>query len=151
MEQKQLQLQPRLQLLADMVRNGAIGLMITGGRQSFAVGGYYKSALESILPVSLEQRREVRKSSMALMVALDRSGSMAMPIGKLTKMDLANQATLEAFRQLQERDEFGLLAVDSTAHSVLPLQAVAVSARARARTAAPITSISVFIFSLLSI
>lgn len=113
------------QLLADMVRNGAIGLMITGGRQSFAVGGYYKSALESILPVSLEQRREVRKSSMALMVALDRSGSMAMPIGKLTKMDLANQATLEAFRQLQERDEFGLLAVDSTAHSVLPLQAVA--------------------------
>ncbi|MEG2076207.1 MAG: vWA domain-containing protein, partial [Victivallaceae bacterium] len=110
------------QLLADMVRNGAIGLMITGGRQSFAVGGYYKSALEAILPVSLEQRREVRKSSMALMVALDRSGSMAMPIGNLTKMDLANQATLEALRQLQGRDEFGLLAVDSAAHWVLPLQ-----------------------------
>ena len=111
-------------LLAGMVKSGSLGLMMTGGRNSFAVGGYYRSPIEEILPVSLEQRQEVRKSSLALIVALDRSGSMAMPVGNRTKIDLANQATLEVFRLMAPQDEFGVIAVDSSPHKVIHLSPV---------------------------
>ena len=111
-------------LLANMVKSGALGLMMTGGRSSFAVGGYYRSPLEEILPVSLEQRREMRKSLLALAVALDRSGSMSAPIGSMTKMDMANLATLEVFRLLMPRDEFSVIAVDSAPHVAIPLTPV---------------------------
>ena len=111
-------------LLADMVKSGALGLMMTGGRSSFAVGGYYRSPLEEILPVSMEQRREMRKSLLALAIALDRSGSMSAPVGNMTKMDMANLATLEVFRLLMPRDEFSVIAVDSSPHVSIPLTPV---------------------------
>lgn len=111
-------------LLAKLVRSGSLGLMMTGGRSSFAVGGYYRSPLEELLPVSMEQRQELRKNLLAIMVALDRSGSMAASIGGLTKMDMANLATAEVLKLLMPRDEFGVIAVDSAAHSVIPLTPV---------------------------
>lgn len=111
-------------LLAELVRSGSLGLLMTGGRSSFAVGGYYRSPLETLLPVSLEQRQELRKNLLAIMVALDRSGSMAAPIGGVTKMDMANLATVEVLKLLMPRDEFGVIAVDSAAHSVIPLTPV---------------------------
>lgn len=110
-----------MRVLAGTVRSGALGLMMTGGRHSFAVGGYYRSPLEELLPVSMEQRREVRKSAVAVMVALDRSGSMSAPVGNLTKMALANRATLEVCKLLHPNDEFGVIAVDSSPHRVIPL------------------------------
>lgn len=110
--------------LAGMVKTGALGLFMTGGRSSYAVGGYYRSPLEPVLPVSMEQRQEQRKAALALMVALDRSGSMAMPIGNRTKMDMANLATLEAYKLMMPQDEFGVIAVDSQAHTVIPLSRV---------------------------
>ena len=111
-------------LLAELVRSGSLGLMMTGGRSSFAVGGYYRSPLEPLLPVAMEQRQELRKNLLAIMVALDRSGSMAASVGGLTKMDMANLATVEVLKLLMPGDEFGVIAVDSSAHSVIPLTPV---------------------------
>ncbi len=113
-----------MELTAGLVKSGALGLMMTGGRSSFALGGYYRSPIEEILPVSMEQRQEMRKSSLALIVALDRSGSMAMSIGNMTKMDMANLATLEVFRLMTPLDEFGVIAIDSQPHTVIPLSPV---------------------------
>lgn len=113
-----------MSLTAGLVKSGALGLMMTGGRSSFALGGYYRSPIEEILPVSMEQRQEMRKSSLALVVALDRSGSMAMSIGNMTKMDMANLATLEVYRLMTPLDEFGVTAVDSQPHVVIPLSEV---------------------------
>src|SRR5262249_49877598 len=67
--------------LAAWVRETGAGLVMTGGRNSYGPGGYYRSPLEPILPVSMELRNEHRKLSLAIVVALDRSGSMAVPIG----------------------------------------------------------------------
>ena len=53
------------------------GLLLTGGTASFGVGGYFKSALDPYLPVSMEIQNEHRKLSLAMAVVLDRSGSMA--------------------------------------------------------------------------
>jgi len=49
---------------------------------------------------------------------------MAMPVAGGTKMDMANQAAYEAYKLLMPMDEFGVIAVDSAAHVVLPLTAV---------------------------
>jgi Mg-chelatase subunit ChlD/uncharacterized membrane protein len=98
------------------------GLLVTGGTASFGVGGYFKSELDSHLPVSMEIRNEHRKLSLAMAVVLDRSGSMAMPAGDgRTKMDLANLGTCAAIETLGPLDEIGVIAVDSAAHLVQPL------------------------------
>ncbi len=94
---------------------GAVGL--TGGKQSFGLGGYYKSPLEAVLPVTMELRKETRKTRVAMVIALDRSGSMMAPAGAgLTKMDLANRGTAQVVDMLADSDELGVLAVDTEAH-----------------------------------
>lgn len=110
-----------MELIRSLTHNGSLGLMMTGGGRSFAPGGYYRSPIEDVLPVTMEQRQELRKTSLALMVSLDRSGSMAMSAGRMTKMDLANLATIEAMRQLSPDDEFGVTAVDSSVHDIINL------------------------------
>ena len=96
--------------------------MLTGGRASFAPGGYFKSPLDPLLPVSMELRQEHRKLSLAIVVALDRSGSMAMPVaGGRVKMDLANLGTVQVLDLLGPADEFGCIAVDTEPHTIAPL------------------------------
>lgn len=122
-----------LALLRDTVKTGMVGVLLTGGRQSFAVGGYFGSPLDGVLPVTMEQRREMRKSSLAMSVALDRSGSMAAPVAGGTKMDMANQATAHVLSELMPSDEFSAIAVDSSAHIVVPLSKVSELSDARGR------------------
>ena len=98
------------------------GLLVTGGQASFGVGGYFKSELDPHLPVTMEIKNEHRKLSLAMAVALDRSGSMAMPTGDgRTKMDLANAGTCAAIDTLGPLDEIAVVAVDSAAHVITPL------------------------------
>ena len=98
------------------------GLLLTGGGASFGVGGYFRSLLDPYLPVSMEIKNEHRKLSLAMAVVLDRSGSMATPVGDgRTKMDLANLGTCAAIETLGPFDEVAVVAVDSAAHVVSPL------------------------------
>ncbi len=114
-----------MQALADFVSERGGGLWITGGRASFGLGGYHSSPLDPILPVSMELKQEHRKIGMALSIALDRSGSMAMEAAPgVTKMDLANDGTAAAIRLLTPIDSVAVTAVDSSAHRVLALTAV---------------------------
>jgi Mg-chelatase subunit ChlD len=100
------------------------GLLVTGGGASFGLGGYYRSQLDPYLPVSMEIKNEHRKLSLAMAVVLDRSGSMAAPVGDgRTKMDLANLGTCAAIESLGPFDQVGVIAVDSAAHLVQPLVA----------------------------
>lgn len=111
-----------LATIAAMVQNGSTGLLTTGGKNAYALGGYFKSPLDEVMPVSMELKREHRKLSMAIVVVLDRSGSMAASVGDgKTKIDLANLATVEVMNMLSPVDEFGVFAVDSIAHEVVPL------------------------------
>ena len=98
------------------------GVLVTGGPASFGVGGYFKSELDGHLPVSMEIRNEHRKLTLAMVVALDRSGSMAVPAGVgRTKMDLANLGTCAAIETLGPFDEVGVIAIDSAPHVVQTL------------------------------
>ena len=110
--------------LSAWIKHMGGGLLITGGKNSYGNGGYYQSPLEEALPVSLEMRSQMRKVTIAIAVVLDRSGSMMMQVGGRTKMDLANLGAAASLDLLSPMDEFGVLAVDTTPHVILPLQDV---------------------------
>ena len=111
-----------LETLAAWIEHTGGGLFMTGGKSSFGLGGYYRSPLERVLPVSLEMRREHRKLNLAMVVALDRSGSMQMPAGpRRVKMDLANLGAAQVLDLLAPTDEFGVLAVDTVPHTIVEL------------------------------
>lgn len=115
----------RLAALREFVRERGGGLLVTGGRASFGLGGYHRSPLDEVLPVSLEMRQEVRKLGLALVLALDRSGSMAVEVKPgVQKMHLANLGTCAAIELLSPIDSVGVIAVDSAPHEVQPLASV---------------------------
>ncbi len=114
-----------METLAAWVKETGAGLLMTGGRSSYGPGGYYKSPLEPIMPVSMELRNEHRKLALAIVVVLDRSGSMAIPVsGGKVKMDLANLGTAQVLDLLGPMDEFGCIAVDTIPHTIAPLAQV---------------------------
>jgi uncharacterized membrane protein len=115
----------KMERLSQFVEDLGGGLLMTGGKRSFGTGGYFKSPLEEILPVSMELREEHRKLRVAIAVALDRSGSMTAPVkGGKTKMDLANLGTAECVRMLSSQDMIAVIAVDSSPHVIQPLAPV---------------------------
>ena len=127
--------QAGMETLAAWVRETGAGLLMTGGHRAYAPGGYFRSPLEPILPVSMELRHEHRKLALAIVVALDRSGSMAMPVaGGRVKMDLANLGTVQVLDLLGPQDELGVLAVDTEPHVIHAIGPVKDPARVR-RTA----------------
>jgi Mg-chelatase subunit ChlD len=114
-----------METLASWVEETGSGLAMTGGQKSYGPGGYFKSPLERVMPISMEMRREHRKLSVAVVVALDRSGSMSMPAGGgRIKMDLADLGTVSVLDLLSDMDEIGVFAVDTTPHEIVPLDTV---------------------------
>ncbi|MDA1166333.1 MAG: VWA domain-containing protein, partial [Planctomycetota bacterium] len=112
----------KMERLCQFVEDLGGGLLMTGGQRSFGTGGYFRSPLEEILPVSMELREEHRKLRVAIAVALDRSGSMTAPVkGNKTKMDLANLGTAECVRILSSQDMVAVIAVDSSPHVIQAL------------------------------
>ena len=115
----------KMERLAQYVQDLGGGLMLTGGERSFGTGGYFKSPLDAVLPVSLEMRQEHRKLSLAMAIVLDRSGSMSLPVkGNKTKMDLADLGTAECVRMLSAGDSVAVIAVDSQPHVIQALTPV---------------------------
>lgn len=104
------------------VREQGGGFMMVGGKQSFGSGGYFQSAIDNLLPVSMELKNEHRKLSVAMAIVMDRSGSMSMSAGAgKSKMDLANTGAARAVELLGMMDQVCVFAVDSAAHKIVPL------------------------------
>ena len=110
------------------VRDQGGGLLMLGGKNSFGSGGYAGSPIDNVLPVSLELRQEQHKLAVAMVVALDRSGSMSAAVpgggGTRIKMDLADAGAAEAIRQLGPQDAIAVFAVDTQSHLIVPLMNV---------------------------
>lgn len=111
-----------MEAIAQWVEHLGGGLVLTGGRRGFGAGGYHRSPVERISPVTMEIRDEQRKLSVAMAITLDRSGSMAAPAGPgRTKMDLADEGTVAAIELLGPLDQVAVHAVDSEAHRIITL------------------------------
>ncbi len=98
------------------------GLLMAGGKQSFASGGYAKSAIDDLLPVSMELRTEHRKLAVAMAVVMDRSGSMGAEVAPgVTKISLGDEGAARAIDLLGPQDAVAVLAIDTEPHVMVPL------------------------------
>ena len=98
------------------------GLLMAGGKQSFGSGGYSYSAVDDLLPVSMELRTEHRKLAVAMAIIMDRSGSMGAEVSPgVTKMDLGDEGAARAIDLLGAQDAVAVAAVDTEPHMVVPL------------------------------
>jgi uncharacterized membrane protein len=112
----------QMELYRRWVQDFGGGFLMLGGENSYGVGGYFRTPIEQILPVRMEHEDRRDIPSLALLVVLDRSGSMSAIAQGQTKISLANQGAVMAFKVLQPKDFFGVLAVDVRSHVVAPLQ-----------------------------
>jgi hypothetical protein len=113
---------PAMKVLARFVQERGGGLLMTGGPDSFGQGGYLKSPLDELLPVSMELRKEQRKSQLAMVIAMDRSGSMQVAAADgRPKMTLAAEGAVAALQLLSEGDEAAVQVVDTSSHTIVPL------------------------------
>ncbi len=111
-----------LEALTFFVKEQGGGLMMAGGKFSFGSGGFFESAVDPLLPVSMELKSEHRKLAVAMAIVMDRSGSMGMTVTSgHTKMDLANEGAARAVELLGAMDAVTVYAVDSQAHEIAPL------------------------------
>ncbi len=111
-----------MEAIAQWVEHLGGGLVLTGGRRGFGVGGYHRSPVERVSPVTMEIRDEQRKLSVAMAITMDRSGSMAVGAGGgKTKMDLADEGACAAIELLGPLDQVAVLAVDSESHPIVGL------------------------------
>jgi CheY-like chemotaxis protein len=136
-----------MELYRRWVQDFGGGFVMLGGENSFGVGGYYRTPIEQMLPVRMEHEDRQDTPSVALLIVLDRSGSMNAQVEGQTKMALANQGAALALNVLQPKDYFGVLAVDVRSHTIAPLQQhpskAPVEQKILAITAAAAASISI--------
>ena len=91
--------------------------MMLGGEESFGLGGYYRTPIEEALPVTMEVKQKVEIPSLAVVLSIDRSGSMAMTTDeKVTKLDLAKEAAHLVVDLLDERNEVGVMSLGHRVH-----------------------------------
>lgn len=118
-----------LSALDFFVREQGGGLLMVGGKYSFGSGGYFKSPVDDLLPVSMELRTEHRKLAVAMAIVMDRSGSMSLEAAHgLTKMDMADDGAARAVELLGPHDAVSVIAVDTEPHVIVPLTEVGNSA-----------------------
>ncbi|MCA9033996.1 MAG: VWA domain-containing protein [Planctomycetaceae bacterium] len=99
--------QQQMQVARTWVQDLGGGFIMLGGEQSFGLGGYYKSTLEEILPVRSDFEKEKEKPSLAMVLVIDKSGSMdGDPI------EMAKSAARSAVELLGRRDQVAVLAFD---------------------------------------
>lgn len=123
------------------VRGQGGGLVMAGGKASFACGGYFGSPLADLLPVSMELRQEQRKFATAMVIEIDRSGSMGMQTPDGTpKIQLAAAGAARAVELLGPGDQVSVVAVDTEPHQIVPLCTVGGDGPALAKTVRRITS-----------
>jgi uncharacterized membrane protein len=121
----------RMAALQVFVRDLGRGLVMVGGERSFGAGGYKRTPLEETLPVDMDVRDRDREPDVALVVVLDKSGSMdachcntanrdlGNAIAGIPKVDIGKEAILRAVAALTARDEFGVVSFDENAHWVI--------------------------------
>ena len=111
--------------MATYVRDLGGGLLLMGGDRSMGPGGYSRTPIEEISPVAFDMRQERRRASLAQVIAIDFSGSMAMTVSTgQTKLALANEASARSAMLLGPGDRLGVMHVDTTPHWTIPIQPI---------------------------
>lgn len=111
--------------LETYVKDYAGGYICIGGSDSYALGNYRGTELEEVLPVNVDLTGEKQIPKLAMVMVIDRSGSMAAPSvedSSVTGLQLAKQAAVAATKELRESDDVGILAFDDKYAWVVDVQ-----------------------------
>ncbi|MEZ6232925.1 MAG: VWA domain-containing protein [Phycisphaerales bacterium] len=113
----------RMELLSAYVRDLGGGLLTLGGRESYGAGGWKGSALEELLPVSLDLPERLLSPDLAVVFVMDRSGSMGWRVQGSTrsKQEITSEAAAAAVRSLQATDLVGVVTYNLDHQVVVPL------------------------------
>ncbi|SNS16591.1 Mg-chelatase subunit ChlD [Anaerovirgula multivorans] len=104
------------------VRQLGSGLLVIGGENSFALGGYKGTLLEKMLPVDSLIKADKEKASMGLIVVVDASGSMEDGDGHEKKLELAKHSIVNSTKILDEEDYLGVMAFSDTFEWIVPYE-----------------------------
>jgi Ca-activated chloride channel family protein len=97
------------------------GFIMIGGEGSFGVGGWAGTAVEDLLPVRFEGERQRDQPTLALILVIDKSGSMSSE----DRLDLVKEAARATASTLDPSDEIGVIAFDSYPSVLVRLQPAA--------------------------
>lgn len=99
--------------LEAFVKTTGGGFIVTGGENSYALGGYTGTMLEDILPVTMELETEGEKPDLGMIMVIDHSGSMSDSSYGVTRMEMAKEAAMRAVEVMEAKDSIGVIAFDS--------------------------------------
>ncbi len=103
----------QLQLLERFVNDGG-GLMLTGGKKSFGLGGWARTKIEDLLPVASDLRTRVDVPLVAMVMIVDRSLSMMGSSGNAQKLELALEGVSNVIELANPKDLLGLITFSDT-------------------------------------
>lgn len=130
-----------MEALPVFVRDLGKGLLMVGGEEAYGAGGYLRTPLEEALPVYMDVRARELSANLALVLVVDKSGSMGrchcddpdlnqsytrQPVGQ-PKVDIAKEAIMRAAGALGGQDYMGVVAFDETASWAVDLERLASS------------------------
>ena len=115
------------------VRDMGKGLVTIGGPRAYGAGGYTGTPLEETLPVDMGVRDREKQPDVALVVVIDKSGSMdachcnsfgngvggGSGMSGVRKVDIGKEAIIRAASALRAEDELGVVAFEGEAHWVV--------------------------------
>lgn len=111
----------RQRALVTYVKEYGGGFIMAGGENAFGVGGWGGSVIEQILPVRYSGERQREQPTLALVLVIDKSGSMSSE----EKLELVKEASRATARTLDPGDEIGVIAFDSSPQVLVRLQPAA--------------------------
>ncbi len=107
----------QMELLASYVRDFGGGLLMLGGSQAFGLGGYFRTPIEDLLPLRCDFEKRQESPSLALVLVIDKSGSMG---GE--KIEMAKEAAVASAELLSPRDYIGVIAFDGAPTTIIDTQ-----------------------------
>ena len=124
----------QIEALTVAVRDLGRGMVTIGGTRSYGVGGYRDSPLSELLPVDSEILDPKRRKTVAEVLSIDTSGSMAachcadgsmnstVDQGGINKTDISRAAAERTIEALTRNDQIGVMAWTAGTEWVIDLQ-----------------------------
>ena len=105
-----------MSLLESYVRRQGGGFIAVGGSNAFSLGGYKDTTIEKILPVKFDNDAKNDKTTAAIALVIDKSGSMRD--GR--NLELAKEAAKQSVSALKPQDRVLVVGFDDTPYLVVP-------------------------------
>lgn len=115
----------QMELLDLYVKDIGGGLVVIGGPESYAPGGYFQTPLERTLPVEMQIKDQQRLPQLTIAYLIDRSGSMGqISRSGVPNLELAKRAIVLSLGLLQPTDRAAIGTFDTGGSWVAPFQNV---------------------------